>query len=162
MKSRHSCAAAMMLALAPSALAAGKYFAYVGTYTRETSKGIYSFRYDPASGELTPIGLAAEMVNPSFLTIHPNRKFLYAVSEVGNDGKTNGSVTAFSIDAKTGALTRLNSVSSGGGGGCHLVVDKTGEPLMVANYGRGSVAAFPLAADGRLGEAAVVMKHSGS
>ncbi len=138
------------MALAPSALRAGKFFVYVGAYTGEKSKGIYSFQFDPSSGAMTSSALAAEVVNPSFLTIHPNRKFLYAVSELGNDGKANG------------ALTRLNSVSSGGGGACHLVVDKTGKSLIVANYGSGSVAAFPLAADGRLGEAAVVMKHSGS
>ena len=72
------------IAIAPSALAAGKYFGYVGTYTREKSKGIYSFRFDPASGEVSPVELAAEVANPSFLIIHPNRKFLYAVSELGN------------------------------------------------------------------------------
>src|SRR5262249_27578197 len=139
------------------ALAAHKYFVYVGTYTGETSKGIYSFEFDAASGGMTPPKLAGEITNPSFLTIHPNRKLLYAVSELGA-----GSVTRFAIDAKTGALTRLNTVRSGGGGACHLVVDKTGKSLMVANYGTGSVAAFPLDAEGRLGEARVVIKHSGS
>src|SRR5260370_1768037 len=164
MKTNRYCAAALLLsmALSPSALRAGKFFVYVGAYTGEKSKGIYSFQFDSSSGAMTSAALAAEVVNPSFLTIHPNRKFLYAVSELGNDGRTNGAVTAFAVDAKTGALTHLNSVSSGGGGACHLVVDKTGKSLMVANYGSGSVAAFPLAADGRLGEAAVVMNHSGS
>src|SRR5712664_1015695 len=151
---RYFCAA-ILLGIAPSALAAGKYFAYVGTYTGETSKGIYTFEFDPASGGMTAPKLAGELANPSFLTIHPNRKLLYAVSELGS-----GSVTAFAIDAKTGMLTRLNSVPSGGGGACHLVVDKTGKSLLVANYGTGSVAAFPLDAEGRLGEATVVMKHS--
>ena len=145
------------IALTPSALAARKYFVYVGTYTGENSKGIYTFQFDPASGDMTPVKLAGEVTNPSFLTIHPNRKFLYAVSELGK-----GSVTAFAIDPKTGALTPLNSVLTGGGGACHLVVDKTGKSLMVANYGTGSVAAIPLSADGRLGEANAVIKHSGS
>ena len=145
------------IALTPSALAARKYFVYVGTYTGENSKGIYTFQFDPASGDMTPVKLAGEVTNPSFLTIHPNRKFLYAVSELGA-----GSVTAFAIDPKTGALTPLNSVLTGGGGACHLVVDKTGKSLMVANYGTGSVAAIPLSADGRLGEANAVIKHSGS
>jgi len=164
MKTNRYCAVALFLgiAFAPSAPAAGRFFVYVGTYTGEKSKGIYSFQFDPSSGEMASPGLAGEVANPSFLTIHPNRKFLYAVSELGNDGRTNGAVTAFAIDAKTGSLTRLNSVSSGGGGACHLVVDKTGKSLMVANYGSGSVSAFPLAANGRLGEAAVVVKHSGS
>src|SRR2546426_1124979 len=147
----------LVISLAPSALAARKYFVYVGTYTGETSKGIYTFQFDPASGDMTPVKLAGEVTNPSFLTIHPNRKFLYAVSELGK-----GSVTAFAIDPKTGALTPLNSVLTGGGGACHLVVDKTGKSLMVANYGTGSVAAIPLSADGRLGEATAVIKHSGS
>src|SRR5258706_11128701 len=121
--------AAMLLgiALAPSALAATKYFAYVGTYTREKSKGIYSFRFDPASGEFSPMGLAAEVANPSFLTIHPNRKFLYAVSELGN-----GLVTGYAVDGETGVLTRLNKESFVGGGPCALVVVKTGRSLMVA------------------------------
>src|SRR5712671_3570797 len=164
MKTNRYCAVALFLgiAFAPSAPAAGRFFVYVGTYTGEKSKGIYSFQFDPSSGEMTSPGLAGEVANPSFLTIHPNRKFLYAVSELGNDGRTNGAVTAFAIDAKSGALTKLNSVSSGGGGACHLLVDKTGKSLVVANYGSGSVAAFPVSADGRLGEAAIVMKHSGS
>ena len=40
---------------------------YIGTYTGETSKGIYAFRFDDGSGELTPIGLVAETPSPSFL-----------------------------------------------------------------------------------------------
>ena len=113
-----------------------------GTYTGPNSKGIYAYRYDAKTGKLDSIGLAGELVRPSFLTIHPNGRFLYAVSELGNDGRVNGSITAFAIDRKSGALTALNTVSSGGGGSCHLVVDKTGKALVVANYGSGSVAAF--------------------
>jgi len=159
------CGALLTVAIVPFARAArksGKYFVYVGTYTGPQSKGIYSFRFDTASGDLEPMGLAAEVVNPSWVTIHPNHKFLYAVSELGNDGKTNGAITSFAIDQQTGGLTKLNSVSSMGGGACHLVVDKTGKTLLVANYGAGSVAAFPVAADGRLGEPPVLIQHKGS
>ena len=138
------------------------YFVYVGTYTGADSKGIYAYRFDPGSGSLDSIGLAGEVVNPSFLTIHPNHKYLYAVSELGNDGKTHGLVTAFSIDAKTGGLTKLNTVSTIGGGACHLVVDQTGKSLLVANYGTGSVAAFPVHEDGSLGESTALMQHEGS
>src|SRR5258708_1005162 len=151
-----------MAPLASAAGKAGKYFVYVGTYTGPQSKGIYSYRFDSTSGELEPMGVAAEVINPSWVTIHPNRKYLYAVSELGNNGKENGSVTAFAIDGKTGALTKLNSVSSVGGGACHVVVDKTGHTLLVANYGAGSVAAIPVGADGRLGEPPVLIQHKGS
>jgi 6-phosphogluconolactonase len=155
----------LTLAFAPLMCAASKpaeYFVYVGTYTGPQSKGVYSYRFDSRSGDLAPMGLAAEVINPSWVTIHPNRKFLYAVSELGNNGKENGAITAFAIDRQTGALTRLNSVSSVGGGACHVVVDKTGKTLLVANYGAGSVAAFPVADDGHLGQPPVLIQHSGS
>lgn len=138
---------------------------YVGTYTRAPSKGIYAFRLH-ANGELTPIGaagLAAETENPSFLAVHPNQRFLYAVNEVSRyGGQEAGSVSAFAIDGATGALTLLNRVSSRGGGPCHLSIDATGRWLFVANYGGGSVAAFPLQQDGKLGEASAFFQHAGS
>ncbi len=146
----------------PAASKPGKYTFYVGTYTRGDSKGVYSYRFDTKTGEIEKIGLAGEVVNPSWVTPHPNGKFLYAVSELGNDGKSQGKVTAFSIDPATGGLTMLNSVASGGGGACHIVVDKTGKSLMVANYGTGSAAAFGIQPDGRLVEPPSVVQHSGS
>src|ERR1700677_4555176 len=87
---------------------------YVGTYTGPKSKGIYLLEFDPATGSLTPKGVAAETPSPSFLAIHPNRKFLYAANEVGNfGGKSGGGVSAFAIDPRTGSLTPLNRQSSG-------------------------------------------------
>jgi len=136
---------------------------YVGPYTRGESKGIYAYRFQPSTGKVTPLGLAVATPNPSFVAVHPNRRYLYAVSEIGNfEGKRSGAVSAFSIDAKTGKLTLLNTVPSGGGGPCHLIVDKTGKTLLVANYGGGSVASFPVKADGSLGEAASFFQHTGS
>jgi 6-phosphogluconolactonase len=83
--------------------------------------------------------LAAESENPSFLALHPNRRFLYAVNEISNfEGHSTGSVSAFSIDGKAGMLTLLNTVSTGGTIPAHLVVDQTGKSLVVANYGQRS------------------------
>ena len=138
------------------------YYMYVGTYTGPKSKGIYAFRYDTKRVSFEPLGLVGEMERPSFLAIHPNGRFLYAVSELGNDGHTNGFVYSFAIDPITGKLTFINKRSSGGGGACHLVVDKTQQILLVANYGSGSVAAFRLAPDGSIGESTAVMQFSGS
>lgn len=141
-----------------------EFFVYFGTYTRQDSKGIYAYRFQPATGTLTSVGLVGETENPSFLTIHPNHRFLYAVNEISSyRGETAGSVSAFSIAAKTGSLTLLNRVSTHGGTACHLVVDKTGKCLLVANYGSGvSVAAFPIKGDGSLGEASTMVRHAGS
>jgi 6-phosphogluconolactonase len=136
---------------------------YIGTYTQGKSKGIYLFRMDPASGQLTPAGLAAETVNPSFLAIAPNHRFLYAVNEIGEFGGTSsGAVSAFAIEPTTGKLTLLNQESSRGSGPCHLIVDRQGKNVLVANYGGGSVAVLPIRPDGRLGPATAFIQHQGS
>ena len=149
---------------------------YVGTYTRAPSKGIYAYRFRSATGEVTPlaaaglpavasaeVGLAAETENPSFLAVHPNQRFVYAVNEVSRyEGQEAGSVSAFAIDRATGALRLLNRVSSRGGSPCHLSIDRSGKWLFAANYGGGSVAAFPVRGDGTLGEATAFVQHDGS
>lgn len=141
------------------------YRVYVGTYTGGTAaaKGIYSFTFDPVTGEPGPVTLAAEVANPTFLALHPNHRALYAVSEIADfAGGRTGAVSAFTIAPESGALTLLNQQPSGGAGPCHLDVDHTGRCLFVANYSGGSVAAFPLAADGRLGAATTLRAHQGS
>ncbi len=143
--------------------AGGELFVYIGTYTKGESKGIYVYRFEPKTGKLTKIGLAAETVNPSFVAIHPNHRFLYSVSEIDDfQGKKSGAVSAFSIDGKTGLLTKLNTVSSKGSGPCYVKVDATGKTLLVANYGSGSIAAMPIKDNGELAEAASAIQHVGS
>ncbi len=161
---------ALVLALAALAAATivaaekpGPVTVYIGTYTDGTSRGIYRFAFDPATGAMTEPVLAAETKNPSFLALHPNGRYLYAVGEVSSfEGAKTGSVSAFAIDAKTGDLVLLNQQSSAGAGPCHLVVDKTGASVLVANYGGGTVAVLPIEADGRLKPASSVRAHEGS
>jgi 6-phosphogluconolactonase len=137
---------------------------YVGTYTGEKSKGIYVVRMDTTTGGLSPPELAAEVEKPSFLTIHPNKQFLYAVSEVSEtDGKKSGAVTAFSIDRAGGKLTRLNHQPSGGRGPCFVGIDQTGRCVVVANYGGGTVSSLPVdLQSGELRRAGSVIQHEGS
>ncbi|HWB83832.1 MAG TPA: lactonase family protein [Bryobacteraceae bacterium] len=133
------------------------YLLYAGGFMRTTGKGIYAFRLHTATGQLSPLGLAAETTNPSFLAVHPNRRFLYAVVN-----QPEGEVAAFAIDTTTGKLTLLNKVPSRGAGPCFVTLTKTGRTLLLANYGSGSAAAFPVQEDGRLGEATGFAQHSGS
>ena len=142
----------------------GKYLLYVGTYTQDgsTSKGIYAFRYDAATQEVTSLGLAAETTNPSWVALHPNGRFLYAVNEVQNyNGPNSGGVSAFSVDRATGKLTFLNEVASRGADPCYITVDQSGKYILVANYTGGSIAAFPISADGKLGKASAFVQHTG-
>src|SRR5580704_16151568 len=148
----------------PAAPKTDQYIFYVGTYTADgsKSKGIYAFRYDAGAAHITPLGLAAETTNPSWVALHPTGRFLYAVNEVGKyKGPNSGGVSAFSVDHATGKLTFLNEVASRGADPCYIAVDKTGKYVLVANYTGGSVAAFPILADGKLGEASGFVQHTG-
>src|SRR5947209_6563666 len=136
---------------------------YIGTYTGEKSKGIYLAHFDRKTGQLTEPELAAETKNPSFLAIHPNHRFLYAVGEFDSfQGKAGGAVSAFSIDSKTGKLTLLNQQPSEGTAPCHLALDRSGKCVLVANYSSGSIAALPVEADGKLKSASAIVQHKGS
>ncbi len=146
-----------MLVMAGSLLAAD-YDVYVGTYTKGDSRGIYRLRLNGTTGQLTAKALSATSQNPSFLALHPTGKYLYAANELGPVGR----VSAFSISPDSGALTFLNDASAQGDGTCHLTVDKTGRHLLAANYGGGSVAVFPILADGRLKESSDFVQHKGS
>jgi 6-phosphogluconolactonase len=159
------------LLVGPSAIAtaaspdrANKLWVYVGTYTKGTaSQGIYRLELDLLRGELKSCSLAAEAVNPSFVAIHPNRRWLYAVGEVGGGpGKKNGEVNAFSIEPHSGRLRLLGQQPSGGAGPCHVLVDRSGRCVLVANYSSGSVACLPIDDDGRLGAATSIVRHIGS
>jgi 6-phosphogluconolactonase len=136
---------------------------YVGTYTGKTSKGIYAFLFNQATGALTSAGLAAETPSPSWLALHPSGRFLFAANETDSyDAERSGGVSAFSIDRASGKLTALNSQSSRGAHPCHLAVDRAGAHLLAANYTGGNLAVFPIGADGRLSPASQVVQHKGS
>ena len=113
--------------------------------------------------QLNRWGLVADIRDTSFLALHPNKKYLYAVTESDDfDAQGSGSVSAFAISPETGRLRKLNEVSSRGGWPCHLSVDGSGRMLIVANYKGGSVASFPVNQDGTLGRAVSFFQHEGS
>ena len=146
-----------------SSSGSGDMLVYFGTYTGEKSKGVYVSRLDLASGALSRPELAGETASPSFLAVHPSQNFLYAINEIGNfQGKASGSVSAFAIDRNTGRLTALNQQPSVGRGPAHLVVDKAGRNVLVANYGGGSVAVVPIGPDGALKPPSAFIQHTGA
>jgi len=147
---------------------------YVGTYSEPIlfgtgqvvqgkGKGIYSFRLDPATGQLTPHGLTENVRNPSYLCFDKARRYLYAVNELKEfEGQFGGGISAFRIDQETGALTHLNSKPSRGGDPCHIAVDRTGHFVFVANFASGSFIGYRIEADGSLGDETAFVQHEGS
>lgn len=145
-----------------SAPPAPEQFVYFGTYTKAKSKGIYRARFDAATGRLSPVELAAEARDPSFLAVHPNGRVLYAIDESTDPQKTPGrGLAAYAIEAGTGKLALRNEQGVGGAGPCHLAVDATARAIVVANYAGGSIAAVALEPDGRLGALGSVIQHTG-
>jgi 6-phosphogluconolactonase len=135
---------------------------FVGTYTRRGSEGIYAFQVEPETGDLTQIS-CAPCEHPSFITLSPDQRFLYAVNELGkfreHDG---GGASAFAVDWETGALSLLNDQPVHGADPCHAQVDPTGHWLVTANYTGGSHSVLPIEEDGRLGMIRSLLRHSGS
>ncbi len=132
---------------------------YVGTYSVRGSEGIYVFEFDRKTGAMNQIQTVSNGKNPSFLAIHPSGNYLYAVNE-GPDKL--GGASAYSIDKATGKLRFLNSQSTLGSGPCHVSVDKTGKTAFVSNYGGGSLAVFPIEADGKISAASDSVQDSGT
>jgi 6-phosphogluconolactonase len=140
------------------AAAKSQYLVYVGTYTTKTnSKGIYAYRFDAATGQLSAIGVAAETPDPSWVAVHPNGKYVYAANEAGKAS----TVSAFAVDAKSGKLTLLNQMPALGEDPCYLSFDRTGKYIFVANYTSGNVVVFSIGADGKLGAATANVHDEG-
>jgi len=135
---------------------------FIGTYTKTGSRGIYALRLDGRTGTLSDPRAAAETANPTFLALHPGGRVLYALGNAGTvAGAPGGAVSAYALEPGTGRLTLLNQQPSGTIGLSHLAVDATGRTLVAVSYGGGQVVAFPVGADGRLGERTVFISHQG-
>ena len=156
----------------PAAAAAGDYILYVGSYTDapSTSKGIYAWRFSTKDGSLKPIGLVAETVNPAYVAASPNQRYLYAVNWQTAHSKAGDTVSSFTINRKTGALTPLNVADSGGGLPNEVAIDPTGKIAVVSNYGaRGltvetnnsAFSALKIESDGKLGQPFFVEHYPG-
>jgi 6-phosphogluconolactonase (cycloisomerase 2 family) len=146
--------------------------AYIGTYTPNPAdprgnasgggEGIYLVNIDDATGAPSGRKLAAKDVSPSWIAFSKDHKFLYAVNEVNTYGANkSGSITAYAVDAASGALRKLNTVDSGGAIPCYVVTDPSGKFLLVANYTGGSFSATRIKPDGSLGETSDVVKPDG-
>ncbi len=135
-------------------------FLYVGAYTEAPqgrAEGVGVYRFNDETGSLDHLQTVTDIANPSFLTVSPDGRFLYAVCE-----SEGGAVAAFSRDPESGTLSELNRQSSGGNGPCYVSVDSSGKYVLVANYGGGSIAALPIAGDGSLRAATGFVQHEGS
>jgi 6-phosphogluconolactonase len=142
---------------------------FVGTYTEDEgwvvgkANGIYVYEFDTVTGQLNYVSTSVKIKNPSFVAVHPNKEYLYAVSETsGNEKSAFGEVCAFKINTTSKQLELINCVPSQGKSPCYISIEASGKHALVANYGSGTVAAFPILVDGKLSEASSIHQHQGN
>jgi len=117
----------------------------VGSYSDGTTSGISVYRFDTQTGDFESVSDMKGIVNPSYLVVSPDEKFIYSTNE-----ETKGAVSAFSFDKENGTLTFLNSQLTGGADPCYINIDKGQNFIVTANYSGGNISYFPLAKDGRI------------
>ena len=134
---------------------ASSHLIFLGTYTRTTSRGIYAVRLDDETGRLSSPVLAAAATNPAWITLTPDRKYLYAIHP------SKAQAIGFAVDGAQGILSPLPAAAAAEAAApSHLAVDASGRTLLAANYADGYVAAMPIRADGTLGTPTLT-PHSG-
>jgi 6-phosphogluconolactonase len=168
MNRRRFLAASVVTAVgAPAWLAEGeektkRRWLLVGTQTHENSKGIYSYNWDPATGELQGEELAAESDNPTFLALAPQANYLCAANEIDQfEGQKSGAISAFAVDRGARKLRPINQVASLGSGPCNVSVDALGRAAFCANYDGGSASSFYLHPDGQISDAVSHFQYTG-
>lgn len=139
-----------------------EHYLLAGTYTSGKSEGIYVYKFNSQTGEFSPVSIAKNVSNPSYLTVSPDEKYVYAVNENHNKEQNGGEVTSFSFDKKTGILTQLNKQPSAGNDPCYVSINKSGKFILVSNYSSGTASVLPVKKDGSLGPPVSVIKHEGS
>lgn len=129
----------------------------VGTYTSGESKGIYVYKLDTVTGTSSYVS-EIHVENPSYLTLDPSEKYVYAVTE--DEGETSAA-NAFSFDKKDGKLTFINKQLTRGGAPCYINIDQTGKHVVTANYLGGSITAFTVDDKGGLNPSPKVISFTG-
>lgn len=137
-----------------------KTYLFIGTYTGgKPDKGIYVYEFNSTTGKLTAVSNTENITNPSFITISPNGKFLYACTDTKMQNA--GSVTAFAINGATGTLTLLNKQPSQGENPVYVTVHKNNNYVINGNYTEGSASVYKTNTDGSLNPACQLIKFTG-
>ncbi|NNU33304.1 lactonase family protein [Mucilaginibacter sp. S1162] len=107
------------------------------------------YRFDSETGKVTLLSQVEGSLNPDFLALSNDNKFVYACN-VGVKTSVEGEVSAFKFDKATGKLTLINKVPGRGNNPVHISIDKENKNVLVSYYSSGSVSVFPIKADGSL------------
>nr|WP_315201635.1 lactonase family protein [uncultured Flavobacterium sp.] len=124
-------------------------YVFFGSFNRDkASDGIYVYLLDTISGKLSKITAVKDIVSPSYLTLSPNGKYVFACTE--SKTPNSGNVSSFEFKPENKTLTFINSQKSGGENPVYMTVHKNGKWLVNGNYTEGSVSVYPIADNGTI------------
>jgi 6-phosphogluconolactonase (cycloisomerase 2 family) len=110
---------------------------FVGTYTDDGSRGVYSYRFNQETGEAMLMD-SLEMTNPSYLTISRDKQLIYVVSETHDD---KASLNVVGID-NNGGMRLIDTAPTKGEDPCYVATN--GGIVLTANYSGGTMSVFRL------------------
>ncbi len=135
-------------------------YVFVGTYTGGKSEGIYVYKFDYRTGVATPVNVARNISNPSYLAISRNKKYVYAVNE--DAGKPGGMAATLYFNSFAGSLDVVNKVPLEADHPCYIAVNNRNTKAFTANYSSGSLSVLDIdPASGRLEKTTQVIRHAG-
>ena len=127
------------------------FFAYYGTSGSSDSDGIMLQEASYAPLSLGDSTLISQHAKAGFLRLNQAGSLMFA-TETGEGGE--GVVNAFQRDVATGALSKVSSGVAGGGGLCHLNLDRSERWLFAVSYHDAVVSVFSVNREGQLGDLA--------
>jgi 6-phosphogluconolactonase len=142
--------------------------AYVGALTGDPAAGnvgigLTVLGVEPGSGALESIQTLSDLHSPTYLAVHPSLPVLYAGERhwppMGAQSPGSGSITTLAIDPQSGYVRVQARRPSGGP--THLSVHPGGRYVVAAMNRVLQVGAFPLEADGSVGEPSAIIQHTG-
>lgn len=130
--------------------------AYIGTYTKKESQGIYKVELTN-EGRVEATNAVAKIENPTYLALNSDATNIYSVSKTGD----KGSVTSFKI-LEDGSLEELTHVAKEGNPPCYVELSEDDKYLLSANYHTGTVDSYSVLEDGSLEKLLSTDTHEGS
>ena len=135
---------------------------FISAFAPGDQGAIHAYTFDAKAGTLKLLHRTPDVLNPFFMAITPDHKFLYSIYAPTFGGTEAEQVAAFRLDGRTGKLSPLNRQSTKGTASCFLEVDATGKSVLMANYMTGSVVSYAIKSDGSLSEPVSFVQHVGS
>ena len=126
-----------------------KQFVFFGSYNWEKgSEAVYVYELDNETGKLSKVASSSDVINPGYITVSSDGKYIYASS----DAKTPnyGTVSSFSFDPDKKSLSFLNQQKTRGENPVYVNVDKSGKWLINATYNQATISVFPLLENGKI------------